>query len=238
MRILIVDDEPTLRRMVRLTLEDTHEVHDAVDGAAALTAIADHGPFDVVLLDQKMPGMQGTEVLAEIRRLAPSTRVVMLTAHASLDLATAALAGGASHFLAKPMTPELLRAAVAAARTPSVDVTPASAGRKEHAITLNGFAIDAAFQTRIESNGSAVHVFRVSHVVSGWTKQVEVHVSRDAFKRSGRPDVAVGGRLAALVARRLLADQLWRDGVLPDAGGLTATNVTAEQLSAALQEDR
>ena len=52
MRVLIVDDEPVLRRMVRLTLEETHEVREADDGATALEAVRTHGPFDVVLLDQ------------------------------------------------------------------------------------------------------------------------------------------------------------------------------------------
>lgn len=237
MRILIVDDEPTLRRMVRLTLEDTHEIVEAGDGASALEAMAAHGPFDVVLLDQKMPGLQGIEVLAEIRRLAPSTRVVMLTAHASLDLATAALAGGASHFLAKPMTPALLRAAVAAARPAATAVTPASAGRQEHTLTLNGFAIAAGHRARVEKDGTATHVFSVSHVVGGWTKDAEVHVTRDAFRKSGRPDVAIAGRLASLVARRALADLLWRDGALPDSGGLRIASITAEQVAAAMQDD-
>lgn len=237
MRVLIVDDEPTLRRMVRLTLEDGHEVFEAEDGARALDAVAAHGPFDVVLLDQKMPGMPGVEVLAELRRLAPSTRVVMLTAHASLDLATAALRGGASHFLSKPMTPALLRAAVAAARPPRHEVTAAATGRHEHTFTLNGFAIDAAHRSRIEKDGTATHVFRVSHVVGGWAKEAEVHLTREAFRTSGRPDVAIGGRLAALVARRALADRLWREGVLPEAGGLRVTSVTPEQLAAALQDD-
>ena len=50
MRVLIVDDEPALRRMVRLTLDETHEVHEAEDGASALDAIRADGPFDVVLL--------------------------------------------------------------------------------------------------------------------------------------------------------------------------------------------
>ena len=51
-----------------------------------------------------------------IRQRLPQARIVMLTAYASLDLATSALARGASHFLAKPLTPALLRAAIAAAR--------------------------------------------------------------------------------------------------------------------------
>lgn len=237
MRILIVDDEPTLRRMVRLTLEDAHEVFEAEDGAAALAALPAQGPFDVVLLDQKMPGLQGTDVLAEIRRLAPSTRVVMLTAHASLDLATTALTGGASHFLSKPMTPALLRAAVAAAgAATSIQAGPVP-GRSEHTLTLNGFAIDATHRARVASDGAATHVFSVAQVVGGWSREVCVRFPRDAFKRSGRPDLAIAGRLATLVARRALADQLWRDGVLPEAGVVQIANVTAEQLAAALRDE-
>lgn len=232
MRVLIVDDEPVLRRMVRLTLEDTHEVHEAADGASALEALHTAGPFDVVLLDQKMPGMAGVDVLAELRRLAPDTRVVMLTAHATLDLATRALAAGASHFLAKPMTPALLRAAVAAAR-------PSSAGpaRSEHTITLNGFAIDGGHHARVDKDGSATHVFNVSHVVAGWTRNVEVRVARDAFRHSGRPGVALASRLAGLVARRALAQQLWQEGVLPEGGGLQVRDVSETELGEALHED-
>lgn len=235
MRVLIVDDEPTLRQMVRLTLDETHEVHEAGDGAAALAAIGTDGPFDVVLLDQKMPGRSGVETLAEIRRLAPATRVVMLTAHASLDLASAALAGGASHFLAKPMTPALLRAAVAAAG-PHPAAT-AGSPRQEHTITLNGFTIDTAHTARVESNGSATHVFTVSHVVGGWTKQVDVQVARDAFRRSARPDVAIAGRLAALVARRALANELWQQGMLPEHGHLEVRDVSDTEIAAALRDD-
>jgi CheY-like chemotaxis protein len=235
MRVLIVDDEPVLRRMVRLTLEETHEVREAEDGVSALEAVRTHGPFDVVLLDQKMPGMQGVDVLAELRRIAPDTRVIMLTAHASLDLATTALARGASHFLAKPMTPALLRAALAASRPHPASL--AGAARREHTITLNGFAIDAGHHARVERDGSATHVFRVAHVVGGWTKDAEVHVARDAFRQSGRPDVAIAGRLAALVARRVLADQLWQEGVLPEGGGLQVRAVSPAQLATALQED-
>lgn len=234
MKILIVDDEPVLRRMIRLTLEGEHEVTEAADGESALAAVAAQGPFDVVLLDQKMPGRSGIEVLAELRRLAPDTRVVMLTAHASLDLAAQALAGGASHFLAKPMTPDLLRAAVAAARP-----HPPSAGPvrpSEHAITLNGFAVDAGLKTRIERDGTAVHTFGVSHVIGGWSREVEVRVAPKAFRNSGRPDVPVGGRLAGVIARRALASQLWRDGMLPQDGRLYLGDIGPGDVAEAMRE--
>ena len=70
MRVLIVDDEEVLRRLVRLTLEETHEITEAHDGPSALAAIRDHGPFDVVLLDQRLPGQSGVELMPEIRAAA------------------------------------------------------------------------------------------------------------------------------------------------------------------------
>lgn len=238
MKILIVDDEPVLRRMVRLTLEGEHDVTEAAGGTAALAALDEHGPFDVVLLDQKMPDMSGVEVLVQIRHRAPDTRIVMLTAHASLDLATEALAKGASHFLAKPMTPALLRAAVAAARphAPQADGM-AHAGHTGHALTLNGFAVDAGLRTRVERDGSAVHTFTVSQVVGGWSKPIDVHVAAAAFRNSGRSNLPVGGRLAGLIARRALANQLWRDGMLPESGVLRLETVGADDIAAALRED-
>lgn len=235
MKILIVDDETVLRRMVRLTLEGAHEVVEAVDGEAALAAIEAQGPFDVVLLDQKMPGMSGIDVLTEVKRLAPQTRVVMLTAHASLDLATDALARGASHFLSKPMTPALLRAAVAAAAPHSPSAAPP--GHSGHTITLNGFAIDDGLRTRVERDGSAVHTFTVSQVVGGWRKEIDVRVTAQAFRNSGRPDLAVGGRLAGVIARRALASHLWRDGMLPEADTLRLGAIGPSDLAEALRED-
>ncbi len=232
MKILIVDDETVLRRMVRLTLEGAHEVVEAVDGEAALAAIEAQGPFDVVLLDQKM---RGIDVLTEVKRLAPQTRVVMLTAHASLDLATDALARGASHFLSKPMTPALLRAAVAAAAPHPPSAAPP--GHSGHTITLNGFAIDDGLRTRVERDGSAVHTFTVSQVVGGWRKEIDVRVTAQAFRNSGRPDLPVGGRLAGVIARRALASHLWRDGMLPEADTLRLGAIGPSDLAEALRED-
>lgn len=235
MKVLIVDDEEVLRRLVRLTLEDVHEVREAHDGPSALEEIRNHGPFDVVLLDHRLPGPSGVDLLPEIRLQMPAARVVMITAYTSLDLASAALARGASHFLAKPITPALLRAAVAAA-APHVQ-QPAAAPSGEHAITLNGFALAPGARARVERDGSATHVFSVSQVVAGWTRDVEVRIARDAFRHSGRPDLPPAGRLAGLVARRALADLLWRDGLVPEGGGLRLDEITPEQLTAALRNE-
>ena len=70
-RVLIVDDETNIRRMMRLTLEsDGYEVEDAEDGAKGLALFGDGTRFDAVLLDQKMPGMDGVQVLEQIRAAA------------------------------------------------------------------------------------------------------------------------------------------------------------------------
>ncbi len=63
-RVLIVDDEANIRRMMQLTLEaDGYDVEDAADGATALERFGDGSRFDAVVLDQKMPGMDGIETL-------------------------------------------------------------------------------------------------------------------------------------------------------------------------------
>ena len=76
--------------------------------------------YDAVLLDQRMPGLDGLETLRQIKQRAPDACVVMVTAYASIELAVDAMRLGATDFLRKPMTPETLRSATAAAlaRTP------------------------------------------------------------------------------------------------------------------------
>ena len=104
-------------------------------------------------------------------------------------------------------------------------------------MTLNGFVLAPGTKARVERDGGATHVFSVSQLLAGSTRDVEVRFGPAAFRRSGRPDVAPAGRLAGLVARRVLADQLWREGLVPDAGGLRVDEVSPEQLSAALREE-
>src|ERR1700730_6284018 len=115
-RVLIIDDEENIRQMIRLTLEAAgYEVGEAGDGIEAFAILGGDPAWDVVLLDQRLPLMEGTQVLRRINVLAPSARVVMMTAFASVELAVEAMKLGATDFLRKPMTPEVVRNAVAAA---------------------------------------------------------------------------------------------------------------------------
>ncbi len=110
--ILVVDDDESVRSLVRDVLEvEGYDVDLAEDGFAALRRIDAHRP-DCVVLDVMMPGMDGHAVLQRIRAAdgGPGLPVVMLTAAADDDQAWQAWSGGVDYFLAKPFDPsELLR---------------------------------------------------------------------------------------------------------------------------------
>lgn len=113
--ILIVDDEPNVRLMLRTALESSgYRVAEAVDGLAAIEQLsASAGAFAMLVLDLRMPRLDGMETLRRIRERRDPTPVVMLTAHGSVPDAVAAMKLGAIDFLAKPVTPAQLRAIVA-----------------------------------------------------------------------------------------------------------------------------
>ena len=109
-RILVVDDDPSVRALVRDVLElEGHVVELAVDGYAALRAVAAERP-DCVVLDVMMPGMDGHEVLARLRATTGGLElpVVMLTAAADDANAWRGWTGGVDSFLGKPFEAEQL----------------------------------------------------------------------------------------------------------------------------------
>ena len=108
-RILIVDDESGHRMMVRAVLEDAGwVVAEAENGQQALEHIKEQRP-DVVLLDYRMPGMNGMEVLVRIFNSFGHIPVVMLTAYGTVDTAVEAMKSGAFDFLTKPLDNEALK---------------------------------------------------------------------------------------------------------------------------------
>ena len=101
-RILIVDDEPAMRRALRASLAASgFVVEEAQDGELAL-AIVRRQPVDLVLLDIQMPGMDGIEACLRIRPLAPHTGIVMITVSDSLDEKIQTLEAGADDYVTKP----------------------------------------------------------------------------------------------------------------------------------------
>jgi two-component system, NtrC family, nitrogen regulation response regulator NtrX len=114
--VLIVDDEPNIRRMVGALLgAEGYDVRDASDGATGLTRARESEP-DVVLLDLMMPGeLDGLATLAQLREASPDVPVVMMSGRAGLADAVKATKLGAFNFLEKPLSPESVLLALSAA---------------------------------------------------------------------------------------------------------------------------
>lgn len=108
-RILIVDDDEALATLMEKALRaEGYEVRRAGDGPAGL-ALLEEQPADLVLLDVRLPGMSGMEVLRQIREKHAGTLVLIITGYSSLPVALEAVEGGAIGYLTKPFKMSDLR---------------------------------------------------------------------------------------------------------------------------------
>lgn len=113
-RVLIIDDEALIRWSLAESLgERGYSVAEAVDGRTAVSAIKSASePFDVVLLDYRLPDSGDLRLLERVRGLTPTSRVIMVTAHSSPELNRGASALGAYRVVTKPFEVESLAALV------------------------------------------------------------------------------------------------------------------------------
>ncbi len=107
-RILIVDDEPNLRRTLAMILARGGYQSAEADNAAAALARLKTAPFDLLFLDLNMPDRYGADLMADIRQAYPNLPVLILTAHATLDSAMEAVRQGARDYMVKPIEPEYI----------------------------------------------------------------------------------------------------------------------------------
>lgn len=123
LKVLVVDDEPGIRSGVTRILANFHvtypfmdedytfEIIEAATGEEGIEVIENNRP-DVILLDNKLPGIQGVEVLEYIRKKGYDIVVAMITSYASLDVAIRATRDGATDFIPKPFTPQELKSSI------------------------------------------------------------------------------------------------------------------------------
>ena len=112
-KILCIDDEDSPRESLRHILKDRYQVTTAATGQAGLATLQADGPFDLVLLDMKLPDFNGLDLLTRIRQDMPATPVVMVTAIAEPKPAVQAIKLGAADYLTKPFDVDEIRLVVA-----------------------------------------------------------------------------------------------------------------------------
>ena len=241
-RVLIIDDEKHIRQMMRLTLEAAgYEVGEAPDGAEGVNLYGNGGAWDVVVLDQRMAGMDGLETLRLLRTGDPTARVIMATAYASIELAVDAMKLGATDFVRKPLTPETLRNSVAAALAKKIE-RPAVAEVSGTAqpeitspaiietITLNGFEIlDADEEVPSMPDQRRFVVIGPD----GDRQEVLVQIDEDPMgyvERLTRRRLPPESSFWTQEARTLLSDYLWTEGKIPPTGKLTVKDLDPDKL--------
>ncbi len=154
-QILVVDDEKTLRHFLRLHLEEQgYQVSEAADGKTALKLI-DNNSFDVALVDLRLTDMNGLDVVRHLRRVAPTTSVIILTAYATLDSAIEALRQDAHDYLTKPFdTTELLASVADSIARQSVE-PPESELNKETSLEVKDLKLNRA-NRQVTRNGEII----------------------------------------------------------------------------------
>lgn len=234
-RILIIDDETNIRMMMRMALKHVrHEVVVAADGQEGLDEFRNGKEWDVVLLDQRMPGMEGLQVLREIRRRDPEARVIMITAFGTIDLAVDAMKAGAMDFLRKPFTAEVLRGAVKAAlEGPAEGVDEPEHPRTTYgSATLNGFRIEYSVEDREQTGTESRFTFTVRSPQEESRRCVVVlpaFVRELVMAHLDREELPGGERFWQAFCEEALANYLWQHAAVPEDDAMRLDDLSGPQ---------
>lgn len=209
--ILVVDDEEIVRDSLASWLEeDGYHVDTAPDGPAALTKLAQHA-YAVLLVDLKMPGMDGLEVLAHARSLQPDVPLIIMTAYATVDTAVQAMKQGAYDYLVKPFEPEELSLMVG-------KLTNAQALRRENVLLRKALKRQFEFKDLVSKSPKMAAVFDLARTAarsnstvlilgeSGTGKEL---LARAIHAESPRQDGPFVGVSCAALTESLLESELF-----------------------------
>ena len=209
--------------MIKLALTHSgYEVGAASDGPEGLQLFGDGSTWDIVLLDQRMPGMSGIEVLKEIFKRKVDTRLILITAFGTIDLALEAIQAGASDFLRKPFTADTLRTAVKSAlERPVVQMSAVPVGmvcREFTHTNINGYSFELDSEDFDDVSGDIFCIFKVTK--SGDRAQnvrvvLPAYVMELVKAYSDIEEMPGGPRFWHAMCEEALANHLWQNAELP-----------------------
>ncbi len=210
-KILIVDDDPGHRSMLETLLGGwEYDISSAGDGAEAVEKVA-QGPYDAILMDVRMAGMDGLTALKKIMELNSSIPVVIMTAYGSVDTAVQALKSGAFDYLLKPLDFELLRHTLDQAlehtrlRAENIDLKKALGGHDGFASILG----KSEAMRQCIALASQVAPSEATVLISGESgtgKELIAHAIHTESPRAHKPFVAVN---CAALPETLLESELF-----------------------------
>ncbi len=149
-RILIVDDDPDIRKVLKLLLSESYIVSEAADGPSAIAYIRQNPDTDLIVLDVMMPGMSGIEACGEIRKLS-NAPVLFLTAKSAEADRVSAYQSGGDDFLSKPFSQAELLAKIASLLRRFHEYR----GKQESVLTIDNLELDFPNHS-VKSNGKPV----------------------------------------------------------------------------------
>lgn len=221
--------------MIRLALEFAgYEVVTASDGADGLTKFGDGSSWDLVLLDQRMPGMSGSDVQSLMRQRSPSTRLVLVTAYGTIDMALEAMKNGAVDFLRKPFTADTLRQAVNAALQRTVvasSAIPADVVLDAFTrTTINGYNFNLLHTHVDNKSQDRISQFEVARP-DGTCEEVNVSLPpfvMELVKAYADCEHMPGDeRFWVALTEEALANYLWQNAELPPSNMLAINDLTS-----------
>lgn len=223
---------------MKLALEHAgYEVRTAADGPEGLIHYGTGELWDLVLLDQRMPGMPGIEVQKAIYARNPNARLILITAFGTIDLAIEAIQAGASDFLRKPFTADTLRASVASALerpvTHGAAVPAGKACREFTRTTINGYSFeleDASVDDRLGDMTCTFLVHRTSEAPATVKVILPAYVQELVKAYTDSEYVPGGQRFWQAMCEEALANHLWQNAQTP-----SDRTLRIEDLSSSLQ---
>lgn len=242
-RILVVDDDRTFRlSTAELLRQDGHSVETAADAAEAVAALQTTA-FDLVLLDMRMPGMDGLTTVEVLRKRGLSAPILMISGFGTIDTAVESLHRGADHFLSKPVDPDLLSAKVAEL----LEDHPSAEHLRQGTLgSLVGHAESMRDVFQAVRQVAPTETTVLIHGETGTGKELLARAVHDLSPRAGAPFVPVN---CAGLAEGVLESELFghvrgaftgavadREGLFAAAGGGTLFLDEVGDVSLALQQ--